>query len=131
MRYHIDMKDKSGFNVKFYYDKNGNSDIVDFLDKLTAKAKASKSEGVLLRKIHRVINVLKQYGTHAGMPHVKYISGDLWELRPLPERIFFFYWKDNNFVLLHHFHKKTNKTPPLEIRQAQERMKDYIERNGE
>ncbi|MDZ5724784.1 type II toxin-antitoxin system RelE/ParE family toxin [Acetobacterium sp. K1/6] len=38
---------------------------------------------------------------------VKHIDGDIWELRPLADRIFFFYWKDNTFVLLHYFHKKT------------------------
>ena len=50
---------------------------------------------------------------------------------PLANRIFFFYWKDNKFILLHHFIKKTQKTPTREIDTAQAKMKDYIERHGE
>ena len=53
----------------------------------------------------------------------------MYELRPTRERIFFFYWKDNTFVLLHHFVKKTQKTPLREIEQAERRMKDYLERS--
>ncbi|MFI3237795.1 MAG: type II toxin-antitoxin system RelE/ParE family toxin [Lachnospiraceae bacterium] len=29
--------------------------------------------------------------------------------------MFFFYWKDNKFVLLHHFLKKTQKTPQKKL----------------
>jgi len=32
---------------------------------------------------------------------------------------------------LHHFTKKTNKTPPGEIEQAKRNLADYLERNGE
>ena len=62
---------------------------------------------------------------------VKHIDGSIWELRLLANRIFFFYWKDNRFVLLHHFIKKTRKTPLREIDTARAKMKDYIERHGE
>jgi len=62
---------------------------------------------------------------------VKHIGGQIWELRPLKNRIFLFYWKDNMFVMLHHFIKKTNKTPANEIEIAKSRMKDHIERSGE
>ncbi|MCL1882600.1 MAG: type II toxin-antitoxin system RelE/ParE family toxin [Defluviitaleaceae bacterium] len=57
------------------------------------------------------------------------MSGDIWELRPLSHRVLFFYWKDNKFVLFHHFIKKTNKTPPREIEQAKRNMADHKERN--
>jgi len=39
----------------------------------------------------------------------------------------FFYWKNNKFILLHHFAKKTNKTPPREIKQAEKNMIGYRE----
>ena len=71
------------------------------------------------------IRSLSVHGTRVGEPVVKYISSDLWELRPLAHRIFFFYWKENKFVLLHHFVKKTNKTPLKEIKQAQRNMEDF------
>ena len=56
---------------------------------------------------------------------------DLWELRPLRDRFFFVYWKDDTFVLLHHFMKQTQKTPLREIEAAQRKLKDFLERSAE
>ena len=117
--------------VKFYRDKDGKSEIVEYLDKLKEKSETSKNERVNRNKILAYIGALEKYGTRIGEPVVKHIDGNLWELRPLANRIFFFHWKDNKFVLLHHFIKKTKKTPPLEIDIARAKLKDYIERNGE
>ena len=47
------------------------------------------------------------------------------------EVILFAYYKDKIYILLHHFTKKTNKTPPHEIKQAKHNLADYLERNGE
>ena len=80
-------------------------------------------------KILTYIGALAKYGTRIGKPYVKHIDGEIWELRPLGNRIFFFYYKDNKFVLLHHFIKKTQKTPPKEIEKAKNNLKDFIERN--
>jgi phage-related protein len=119
------------YEVEFYEDKNGKSEIVEYLDDLKAKGATSKNERVNRDKILAYLIALKQYGTRIGQPTVKHIDGSIWELRPLANRIFFFYRKDNKFVLLHHFIKKTQKTPPKEIEQARLKMKDYIERHGE
>lgn len=119
------------YTVKFYRDKDGNSKIVEYLDELKEKGKTRKSERVNHEKILAYIIALKHHGTRIGEPEVKHINGKIWELRPLSNRIFFFYWKDNKFILLHHFIKKTRKTPPKEIRLAKSKMKDYIERYGE
>jgi phage-related protein len=43
------------------------------------------------------------------------------------DRILFAYWKDDKFILLHHFVKKTQKTPPREIEQAKRNWKDFLE----
>ena len=119
------------YEVKFYRDKNGKSEIVEYLDDLKAKGASSKNERVNRDKILAYIGALEQYGTRVGKPIVKHIDGNLWELRPLANRIFFFYWKDNKFVLLHHFVKKSQKTPSREIDLARAKLKDFIERHGE
>lgn len=75
-----------------------------------------------------VIQILAQHGTRAGLPYMKHIEGDIWELRPMRERVFFFCWDGKSFVLLHHFTKKTNKTPRREIEQAKRNMQDFRER---
>ena len=119
------------YEVEFYRDRNGKSEIVEYLDELKKKGETSKNERINRDKILAYMIALKQYGTRIGQPIVKHIDGSIWELRPLANRIFFFYWKENKFILLHHFIKKARKTPPLEIEQARIKMKDFIERHGE
>ena len=119
------------YEVEFYRDKNGESEIIDYLVDLKEKGKTSKNERINRDKILAYIGALEQYGTRIGQPVVKHIDGSIWELRPLANRIFFFYWKDNKFVLLHHFTKKTQKTPPREIETARAKLRDFIERHGE
>lgn len=72
---------------------------------------------------------MRRYGTFVGEPIVKHITDKIWELRPLSDRIFFFYWTDDTYVLLHHFVKKSNKTPNKEIKKAENNLKDFLERN--
>ena len=117
------------FEVHFYEDKQGRQPIRELLDIMKTKAVTSKDVRIQHDKILTYIRSLRIHGTRIGEPIVKHIDGDIWELRPLSHRIFFFYRKDNEFVLLHHFVKKTNKTPLKEIKQAERNMEDYKERN--
>lgn len=119
------------YEVEFYYDRHGKSEIVDFLDDLKEKSETNKTARINREKILAYIGALARYGTRIGVPYVKHIDGEIWELRRLGNRIFFFYWKDNKFVLLHHFIKKTQKTPSREIAKAQNNLKDFKERNEE
>lgn len=119
------------YEIIFYHSHNGKSEIEDYLDELAQKAKTNKTARINRTKILSYLSALAQYGTRIGQPTVKHIEGSIWELRPLSNRIFFFYWKDNSFVLLHHFIKKTQKTPPQEIKQARLKLKDFLERSNE
>ena len=119
------------FDIQFYKDKNGKSEIIDYLDDLQEKSKTSKDAKINREKILTYLKVLAEYGTRIGNPVVKHIDGNIWELRPLKNRIFFFYWKDKKFVLLHYYIKKSQKTPANEIYKARKNLKDFLERNGE
>ena len=44
------------YEVEFYYDKNGKSGIVDFLDELKAKSKTSKTDRINREKITKDTN---------------------------------------------------------------------------
>lgn len=116
------------FEIIFYSKKNEESDIKNYLVEMIKKSETDKNARVNSAKILSYINSLAQYGTRVGQPVVKHLEGNLWELRPLKNRIIFFYWKDNKFVLLHHFIKKTQKTPAKELEQARLKLKDYLER---
>lgn len=118
------------FEVEFYEDRNGVQPVKEILIELRDKAQTSKDSRIQYQKILTYIRMLETYGTRIGEPQIKHLDGHLWELRPLAHRIIFFYWKDNKFVLLHHFIKKTQKTPPRELEQARRYLKDFLERNN-
>ena len=117
------------YEIAFYKDKNGREPVREFIDGLQESAATNKHDRIQAEKINYYINTLKQYGIRAGAPVVKHIEGKLWELRPLENRIFFFYWQDNQYLFLHYFVKKTQKTPQREIEQAKRNMKDFLERS--
>lgn len=117
------------FEIEFYEDKRGNQPVRNVLSELRDKAATSKDARIQYQKILMHIRALESYGTRIGEPQVKHIDGNLWELRPLSHRIFFFYWKGSKYILLHHFIKRTQRTPSQEIEKAMRNMKDYLERN--
>lgn len=117
------------FKINFYKDAAGRQPVKEYLDSLQKAADTSKDSRIKLKKIVEYIDILSQNGTRAGIPYVKHIDGDLWELRPLRDRIFFFCWQGDHFILLHHFLKKSQKTPKREIEQAKRNLKDFIERS--
>jgi phage-related protein len=119
------------YTVITYKDRNGNDRVAEYISWLNEKMDASKDARIRYKKIMEYIGQLQAYGTAAGKPAVGHITGtDLWELRPTSDRIFFVRWENNTFVLLHHFIKKSRKTPPREIERAQRNLVDFMERYG-
>jgi phage-related protein len=119
------------YNVINYKDRSGHDEIAEYIDNLLHKSTTNKDARIHHKKIIEYIKQLQQYGVTAGEPFVKHIKNtELWELRPTTDRIFFMYWKDNTFVLLSYFVKKTQKTPRREIQRAERNLKDFIERYG-
>lgn len=118
------------YDVIFYSDSKGNEPVAELISDLRQKSYTDKNARIHFNKIVAYIDILCEKGTRIGEPVVKHLDSDIWELRPLEERILFAYYKDKLFILLHHFAKKTNKTPPRELEQAKRNLADFIERNG-
>jgi len=117
------------FEINFYKDAAGNEPVREYLEALAAKS--DKASRINLNKILDYMKILSEHGTRAGEPYMKHIDGDVWELRPRRNRIFFFFWTGGQFILLHHFVKKSQKTPQRETDQAKRNMADFIERSRE
>lgn len=115
------------YKVEFYKDKDGKEPVKEYIIKLSEKN--DKNSRINLNKIRDY--VLSEYGIRAGEPYVKHLDGEIWELRPLRNRILFFGYDGNRIILLSHFIKKTQKTPRREIDKAQRLMNDYAERSDE
>lgn len=114
------------YTVHFYKDKKGKKPVLDYLEELLRKN--DKDSRIKANKITDYIQALREYGTNLKEPYIKHIEGEIWELRPLRDRIFFVAWIDDSFVLLHHFMKKTQKTPSNEIEKARRELADLKER---
>ena len=112
--------------IYFYKDRNGHEPVKEYLQELAKKK--DKDSRIKSDKINDYIEALKQYGKQLGEPYIKHLDGDIWELRPLRDRILFVAWHEGGFVLLHQFMKKTQKTPAREIEQAKRELADLIER---
>lgn len=75
------------------------------------------------------IEKLREGGTRIGSYYVKHLDAEIWELRPIKDRILFAAWIENSFVLLHQFRKDTQKTPRSEIEKAKHELADFKSRN--
>ena len=112
--------------IIFYCIDSGRCPVEEFLDALNAK-QAQKVAWVL-QLIEEVERVSVQY--------FKKLSGtdDIWEVRVQMGnnifRILGFLDGENLVILNHAFQKKTQKTPPKEIRKAEQRKRDYLVRHN-
>jgi len=117
------------YEIEYYRNRNGESEIEKLIQDLLKKN--DKNSRINLKKISMYIELLKVNGLNLGKPYLKHLSGEIWELRPIRNRILFAAIKNNKFILLHTFIKDTQKTPKKEIEQANNNLKEYIERKGE
>ncbi len=114
--------------IYFYQDKNGKSPVLDYLNELASKK--DKDSRIKLHKIQDYMHILSEHGTSAGEPYIKHLDSEIYELRPIRDRILFAAWINSSFVLLHHFMKKTQKTPSKEIERAKKELKELRENNN-
>ena len=116
------------YKIEFYEKSDGTSDLWDFLEKLRQKAQTNKDARIQLKQIRLHIQLLQENGTRLPNSITKHLVEDIWELRPGNNRVLYFYHKEDTFVLLHHFRKKTQKTPMSELEKAKRERNDYIAR---
>ena len=115
----------SKFKVEFYDKEDGRSPAREFLDGLDAK---------MFAKMVRAIDVLKAGGTMVREPYSKHLDDGIFEVRAQISsnisRVLFFFYVDRCIVLTHGFIKKTQKTPPSEIKLAKKYRAEFINRKG-
>ena len=90
-----------------------------------------KDSRIKLNKINDYIQALSVYGVaELNENYVKHLDGEIWELRPIRDRILFAGVVGGRYVLLHQFMKRTQKTPAREIEKAKRELADFRERSG-
>ena len=98
------------YEIVFYEDKYGKSEIADYIKELNVKAATSKECRINFNKIVAYMDMLEELGTRVGEPVTKHLDGEIWELRPLKNRFLYAYYKDNRFIILHRFTTKNAKS---------------------
>ena len=103
-------------SVRFFRTKAGHEPVRDLLRELTLEDR--KAVGTDIKTV--------QLGWPLGMPLVRKLEQDLWEVRSHLEgriaRVIFTIVADQ-MVLLHAFFKKSQKTPRIEVEKAKERKR--------
>ncbi len=114
------------FEVEFYKTENGKEPIAEFLDSLDNKMAA---------KLVGLMEILEEKGTELRMPYSEHLEEGIFELRCKQgsniTRVLYFFFVGRKIIVTNGFVKKTQKTPPKEIKLAKERRADWIRRYKE
>ncbi|WP_186145447.1 type II toxin-antitoxin system RelE/ParE family toxin [Burkholderia gladioli] len=114
------MKKRQTLRVKFFRTSGGNEPVLEWLKKLDAADK--KAIGTEIKTV--------ELGWPIGMPVVRKIRKDLWEVRvTLHKRIarIIFTVSGSEMVLLHGFIKKQQALAKQDIDLAEERLKETLQ----
>lgn len=111
--------------IWIYRDSKGEEPSVDYLKVLVGKN--DKNSRIRFNKGNDYIQALNVYGTKLNSNYIKHLDGPIWELRPGNDRILYGVISSQEFVLLHHFVKKTQKTPKRELEKAFAEFNSFME----
>ena len=119
--------------VIYYETPDGTKPVQEYIEELAKGAGNNKQDRVRFQRIVASIRNLEQIGYRYVLSSARDINGvpDLWELRPGGDRVFFLLVCQDEFVLLHAFEKKTQKTPANEIARAKREIQDYLSRRSD
>ena len=116
------------YEIEFYETEDGKCPIWVFLEALRLKAPTNKDARIQHKQASLYIELLQQNGTHMNAEITKHLDDGIWELRPGNNRVFYFFYQNDTYVLLHQFRKKSQKTPKREIEKAKTERNDYLRR---
>ena len=110
------------FQIEFYETRDGKSPVADFLDSLDEKM-AAKMVGLM--------ELLEEKGTALRLPYSEHLEDGIFELRCKQgsniTRALYFFYIGRKIIITSGFKKKTQKTPPSEIKLAKKRRADWID----
>jgi phage-related protein len=113
------------FEVIFYEKENGECPAEEFILSLDVKMRA---------KMLGLLELLEEKGTQLREPYSKAIDDGIFEIRCKIgnniSRVLYFFYYEGKIILTNGFVKKTQKTPPKEIKRAKKYRADFKERMG-
>ena len=123
------MPENEFYKIEYYKTGKGSCPVEEYKNELAK----NNNNLLLISKIDLYIDKLAEHGHNINKDFKKNASKkldeDIFELRPDKTRVLFFFCdEDGCYVLLHAFTKSSQKTPPNEIKNARNEMKDYKRR---
>ena len=113
------------FKIEFYKTEEGKEPVAEFLDSLDVKMAA---------KLIGLMEVLEDKGIELRLPYSEHLEDGIFELRCKQgsniTRVLYFFFSGKRIIVTNGFVKKTQKTPPGEIKLARERRADWLSRYG-
>ncbi|GHV18396.1 hypothetical protein FACS18949_14250 [Clostridia bacterium] len=113
------------WDIEFYETEDSRKPVQEFLDSLNMKMRAKAIKDIL---------TLRELGNTIREPYSKSMGGGVFELRIKfasdITRIFYFFYVGQKIVLANGIVKKTQKTPPEELRKAHKYKADYERRHS-
>ena len=112
------------FELELYETEDGKELVAEFLDSLDPKMNA---------KLIGLMELLEEKGTELREPYSAPLGDGIFELRcklgSNITRALYFFFVGKHIVVTNGFVKKTQRTPPAEIKLAKDRRKDWIRRH--
>jgi phage-related protein len=109
------------FEVVFYEKENGDCPVEEFMTSIIDLRMRAKLVGLL--------ELLEEKGNQLREPYSKHLDDGIFEIRCKTGnniiRVLYFFYYEGTIVLTNGFVKKTQKTPPEEIKLAKERRADF------
>ena len=110
------------WTIEFYKTENDKSPVEEWLESIPELA---------LAKIVRNMQLLREFNLTLKEPYIKPLGDKLYEIRAKDPhgiyRVIYFAYTDKRFMMLHGFTKKTQKTPPKELKLAKKRMEEITD----
>jgi phage-related protein len=107
------------WKVYYFQTKSGRKPVKEFIQSQNTRTRS---------RIQKSLILLSKSGPFLKPPYIKKLMAKLYELR-INEQIsikIFYSPKNDSYYLLHAFKKKTQNTPPRELKTAIDRMKQLI-----
>lgn len=109
------------WKIVYYRTSAGRSPVEDYIKQL------DKAD---MARLLNDLRLLSRLGLELKSPTVKPMGGKLWELRTPANkgqhRVLYFAASGRQFILLHAFLKKTQKTAAADLSIAKRRMDDFL-----
>ena len=101
------------YKVVFYKDSQGRSELYERILELAAKSEHNKDVRIQHKQIVFYIELLKNQGSNLPTNISKHLQENIYELRPGNNRVLYFFYINDTYVLLHMFRKKTQKNTEI------------------